>query len=135
MHMRAVEHTNRRGLCTHHAAWVNRTDYRCRGCLKSPGRPPDQPLRGCRGAFRRSFCRFGTSVELLVAYIDPSQTPSMAVVSAVDPRLRPSASRVDGLRSGVRYGTVRLSTQRWVNTIAHRYRATYFGLPAAKRRS
>src|SRR5215213_8984286 len=76
MHMRAVEHTNRRGLCTHHAAWVNRTDYRCRGCLKSPGRPPNQPWRGCRGAFRRSFCRFGTSVELLVAYIDPSQSPS-----------------------------------------------------------
>src|SRR5215212_2242457 len=29
MHMRAVEHTLRRGLCTHHAAWVNHTENRC----------------------------------------------------------------------------------------------------------
>ncbi len=34
----------------------------------------------------------------------------IAVVSAVDPLLRPSASRVNGLRSGVRYGSVRPST-------------------------
>jgi 2-iminobutanoate/2-iminopropanoate deaminase len=34
----------------------------------------------------------------------------IAVVSAVEPLLRPSASRVNGLRSGVRYGTVRAST-------------------------
>src|SRR5215212_4623196 len=30
MHMRAVEHTIRRGLCTHHAAWINYTENRCR---------------------------------------------------------------------------------------------------------
>src|SRR5215211_536740 len=29
MHMRAVEHTIRRGFCTHHAAWVNHTENRC----------------------------------------------------------------------------------------------------------
>jgi len=29
MHMRAVEHTIHRGLCTHHAAWVNHTENRC----------------------------------------------------------------------------------------------------------
>jgi hypothetical protein len=27
--MRAVEHTIRRGLCTHHAAWVNYAENRC----------------------------------------------------------------------------------------------------------
>src|SRR5215210_4144071 len=30
MHMRAVKHTIRGGLCTHHAAWVNHTENRCR---------------------------------------------------------------------------------------------------------
>ena len=30
MHMRAVEHTIRRGFCTHHAAWVNHTENRCK---------------------------------------------------------------------------------------------------------
>jgi 3-dehydroquinate dehydratase II len=34
----------------------------------------------------------------------------IAVVGAVDPLLRASASRVDGLRSGLRYGTARPST-------------------------
>src|SRR5215210_8383530 len=29
MHMRAVKHTIRGGLCTHHAAWVNHTENRC----------------------------------------------------------------------------------------------------------
>src|SRR5215217_1615016 len=29
LHMRAVEHTIRRGLCTHHAAWANHTENRC----------------------------------------------------------------------------------------------------------
>src|SRR5215210_465016 len=29
MHMRAVEHTIRRGLCTQHDAWVNHTENRC----------------------------------------------------------------------------------------------------------
>ena len=27
--MRAVKHTIRGGLCTHHAAWVNHTENRC----------------------------------------------------------------------------------------------------------
>jgi hypothetical protein len=36
MHMRAVEHTNRRGLRTHHAAWVNNTGNRCSKCV--PGK-------------------------------------------------------------------------------------------------
>jgi hypothetical protein len=49
---------------------------------------------------------------------------SIAVVSAVDPLLRPLASLVDGLRSGVRYGIVRPSSKRWLNTIAYRYRET-----------
>src|SRR5215211_989223 len=30
MHMRAVEHTIRRGLCTQPDAWVNYTENRCR---------------------------------------------------------------------------------------------------------
>src|SRR5829696_9300821 len=30
MHMRAVEHTINRGSCTHHAAWVNHTENRCK---------------------------------------------------------------------------------------------------------
>jgi hypothetical protein len=29
MHMRAVEHTIHRGLCTHHDAWVNHSENRC----------------------------------------------------------------------------------------------------------
>jgi hypothetical protein len=41
----------------------------------------------------------------------PTCCSPIAVVGAVDPLLRPSASRVDGLRSGgVRYGTARPST-------------------------
>jgi hypothetical protein len=35
MHMRAVEHTIRRGLCTHHAARVNYTENRYIGSLLS----------------------------------------------------------------------------------------------------
>jgi hypothetical protein len=48
-----------------------------------------------------------------------------AVVSAVDPLLRASASAVNRLRDGVGRGIVRASAQRWVNTTAHRYR--HFG--------
>jgi hypothetical protein len=36
MHLRAVEHTIRRGLCTHHAAWVNHTENRCRAPIQLP---------------------------------------------------------------------------------------------------
>jgi hypothetical protein len=48
MHMRAVEHTNRRGLCTHHAAWANHTENRWRvlSVLASiPGREAGPRLR------------------------------------------------------------------------------------------
>jgi len=38
MHMRAVEHTIHRGLCTHHAAWVNHTENRCESADPVPGR-------------------------------------------------------------------------------------------------
>src|SRR5215213_5367170 len=30
MHMREVEYTMRRGLCTQHDAWINHTEKRCR---------------------------------------------------------------------------------------------------------
>src|SRR5215211_5898712 len=58
MHMRAVEHTIRRGFCTHHAAWVNHTENRCsrrllhrrstRRCLCCPGRTSPRSSR-CAG--------------------------------------------------------------------------------------
>src|SRR3954464_6982054 len=51
----------------------------------------------------------------------------IAVVSAVDPLLRASASAVNRLRDGVGRGIVRASAQRWVNTTAHRYRTGAMG--------
>src|SRR3982750_1370773 len=53
---------------------------------------------------------------------DSSMSTSIAVVSAVDPLLRASASAVNRLRDGVGRGIVRASAQRWVNTTAHRYK-------------
>jgi hypothetical protein len=33
---RAAGHTIRRGLCTHHAAWVNHTENRCQRSRREP---------------------------------------------------------------------------------------------------
>jgi hypothetical protein len=51
MHMRAVEHTIRRGFCTHHAAWVNHTENRCMRQLLAlgGGDTVDQRIRDSPG--------------------------------------------------------------------------------------
>src|SRR5215210_5280448 len=47
MHLRAVKHTIRGGLCTHHAAWVNHTENRCRRLkdhlLRTPAASHESP--------------------------------------------------------------------------------------------
>src|SRR5215211_416253 len=54
MHMRAVKHAIRGGLCTHHAAWVNHTENRCR--RPTDALSPHSPPRVCP-VFLLSFCR------------------------------------------------------------------------------
>src|SRR5215210_1874993 len=71
MHMRAVEHTIRRGLCTQHDAWVNHTENRCqkryrRGCVSERDRSRGAQLRAERIRWRehsRSMSRASWSID------------------------------------------------------------------------
>jgi hypothetical protein len=70
-------------------------------------------LKGFREAIWISVFLVGACLllNLVVVFVGFYEIFTIAVVGAVDPLLRASASRVDGLRSGgVRYGTVRPST-------------------------
>src|SRR5215211_3183094 len=58
MHMRAVEHTIRRGLCTQHDAWVNHTENRCRsGTIGYPRNGSTERPRRSRPLRRRELLR------------------------------------------------------------------------------
>src|SRR5215217_3852447 len=60
MHMRAVERTIRRGLRTHHAAWVNHTENRCRRGNRLERRPI---LRAVRDLVDEGFVEPGRAYQ------------------------------------------------------------------------
>src|SRR5215208_2676737 len=85
MHMRAVEHTIYRGLCTHHAAWVNHTENRCMhgsayGLRRKP--LPRTPVnKGIKKG--RSSYQPGPSPLAPVAYLAPTFQLRLAGVGSV----------------------------------------------------
>src|SRR5215210_3142349 len=103
MHMRAVKHTIRGGLCTHHAAWVNHTENRCiQVAYPSVGNPH---LRVALGACRFAARPAEGDTWVAGTYSDPTNRRPLRIVEeqagVTITEAEPSFERIPAVFRGV----------------------------------